>query len=335
MHGPCALDLDDRELPVEIDHQIGLRRVLIAPVEDARAQAPHRLRLEQLARDPRFDERAAQRVHLEHPLVGDPEQRAREPRVDEVQLRRLHQPLIDVAVPARDELDDVGRLEDRHPCARSALRDSRIGAELREIHQLPGASGAERKKPLEVRKVAHAQDVAHIALDVGGDIRVKPGRAVGALGLERGISALDNGTRKRVPRVAAACRKHRELKRVHRQHLVHRNAARQRLGDALREQKAFRPRKNPSPHAAPSAQVAVDVLEQVRHDLGRALDLVEHGPIARLKRIEESARILQRHAQHIGRLHHGELVPGKQAPHQRRLAALPRAHDSNRGKRRR
>ena len=252
-----------------------------------------------------------------------------------MQLGRLHQPLVDVAVPAGDEPDDVGGLEHRHPCARGALRDARVGAELREIHQLPRASGAEREEPLEVREIAHAQDVAHVALDVGGHIRVEPGRAVGALRLERGIAALDDGARERLPRITAARGKLREFQRVHRQHLVHRDAPRKRLGDALREHEALRPRQDPPPHASPRTQIAVDVLEQVRQDLGRTLDLIKHGAVTRLERIEEPAWILHRRAQHVGRLHHGEPVSGKQAPNQRRLSALPRPHDSNCGKRRR
>ena len=43
----------------------------------------------------------------------------------------------------------------------------------------------------------------------------------------------------------------------------------------------------------------------------------EHRAFAQLQCIEEPAWILHRRAQHVGRIHHGEPVPGKQASHQR------------------
>jgi len=98
---------------------------------------------------------------------------------------------------------------------------------------------------------------------------------------------------------------------------VHRDASCERPGDALRRQQTLRSRQDPPTHAAPGAQVAVGALKHVRQDLGRPLELVEHSAVTRLQCIEEPARILHRRAQQVGRIHHGEPVPGKQASHQR------------------
>jgi hypothetical protein len=121
----------------------------------------------------------------------------------------------------------------RKPAAGGRLRDAAVGGQRCKVEQLPDAPGAEAQEGVERRRVAHSEQAADVALQVGGRVVGEPQLPV----VYAGIAALPEEGVQIFSRMGEAA----DLPQLERQQIEQRRAPGERLAHAIEQREALRP----------------------------------------------------------------------------------------------
>lgn len=312
--GGARLGFGQHEARRRIQNEVDFDAALLAQVEERGRLPAMDARLVDLRRDPGLEDRAAQRVVDELIRGADAQEVAREPGVEEVQLGGLDHLGGDAAMPGGQAKDQEARLEDRQPRPGGVVRDAGVGGERGEVEHLRGSAGAQPQEGREGVQVADVEDLAHVALDVGGDVVGQPAVGGDLPVVDARIAAPPQGVEEVLRRGGEAP----QLVEAERQEVQHAGSSRQGLRDGLRQAEVLRPGEDEPPVLRAGIDVDLEVAEQI----GRVLDFVDDRAGGML--CQEAARVgggelalVERFERHVRLVREGR-------PAQRGLAGLAR-----------
>ncbi len=175
--GGAGLDFDSLQpAGLVLAHDVYLASGVVAPEMDVGRAPGVETCLDQFRHHERLEQRPALGVHRHARGVSQAEKVRGEPGVEEVELRRLDEALAEVAVIRPEQRDQVARFEDGQPLARRHVRDAAVGAEGRQVQDLPGARRAEFHEALEQAEVLDREHLPDVALEIGRDVAREPVR---------------------------------------------------------------------------------------------------------------------------------------------------------------
>ena len=131
--------------------------------------------LEKLHHNKVLQQRAGQRsVSLKQPVIR-PEQRGQHARIAQEELGCFDQTLAEIAGPGGKKLNQKSRFKQGQIALQGAQRNATRSGQLRGIQQARRSRRQQGKETGQGGQSFDIDQVAHIALEQAGDIRLKPG----------------------------------------------------------------------------------------------------------------------------------------------------------------
>ena len=191
--------------------------------------------LHQLGHHPGFKQRTPCRMGGQAGGIADAQQPGHQAHIQKIQLGCFGQTLAKIGVVRRQLKAQVTGFQHRQPLPGCDRRDAAVGPQCRQVQQLPRAGRTHAHKTLKLAQVAHGQQLAHIALQIGAHIVGKPVAGQHIPVIQAGVAAFEqHGIQ--VGAQPSAC----QLGPRQRQQLYPTHPPSQRLGDARHQVKLCR-----------------------------------------------------------------------------------------------